>query len=189
MMDDQLVEIDTRTFEVSRRFSVAKGAEKPVAANAVADHAAMGHDMPKPAGQPVATKTAPKTRPSVRRPGQDYPVPEAGTSGMKAMAPATCSPTWAQPSADGGRVFVACNKSDEIVEIDPKSWTMTRKIKTGRGPYNLAVTPDGKLLLATLKPAASFEIFDIASGKSLAVLKNSTTVANGIAVSPDSRYA
>jgi DNA-binding beta-propeller fold protein YncE len=51
------------------------------------------------------------------------------------------------------------------------------------------VTPDGKLLLATLKPAASFEIFDVATGKSLAVLKNSTTVANGIAVSPDSRYA
>lgn len=86
-------------------------------------------------------------------------------------------------------MFVACNKRDEIDEIDKATWTLTRKIKTGRGPYNLAVTPDGKLLLATLKPAGSFEIFDIASGKSLAQLKNSTNVANGIAVSPDSRYA
>src|SRR6185295_14723129 len=133
--------------------------------------------------QPAKTEK-PKARPAVVKPGQAFPVPEEGQSGLKNMAPATCSPTWAQPSADGGKVFVACNKGDEIVEIDPSTWTMTRKIKTGRGPYNLAVTPDGKLLLATLKPAASFEIFDVASGKSLAVLKNSTTVANGIAVSP-----
>jgi YVTN family beta-propeller protein len=201
MMDDQLVEIDTRTFEVSRRFSVAKGNEKTLPATttmAEMDHAAMGHDMPKPAGQPAKpaagqTKTAkpeaPKARPPVKRPGQDYPVPEAGTSGMKQMAPATCSPTWAQPSVDGSKVYVACNKSDEIDEIDAETWTLTRKIKTGRGPYNLAVTPDGKLLLATLKPSASFEIYDLATGKILATLKNSTTVAHGVVASPDSRYA
>src|SRR5690606_32803499 len=34
MMDDQLVELDTRTFEVSRRFLVAKGAERPLPAAA-----------------------------------------------------------------------------------------------------------------------------------------------------------
>lgn len=189
MMDDQLVEIDTRTFEVSRRFSVAKGAEKPLDANAVMadmghmgmDHAAMGHGAP-------ATQT-PKARPAVVRPGQDFPVPEAGSAGLKQMAPATCSPTWAQPSTSGASVFVACNKSDEIVEIDVDKWAVARKIRTGRGPYNLAVTPDGRLLLATLKPAGSFEIYDIATGKILATLKNSTTVAHGVAVSPDSRYA
>jgi DNA-binding beta-propeller fold protein YncE len=60
---------------------------------------------------------------------------------------------------------------------------------TGRGPYNIAVTPDGRLLLATLKQGGMFEIFDIAKGESIAQLKNSTTVAHGIAVSPDSRYA
>ena len=32
----------------------------------------------------------------------------------------SCSPTWAQPSADGATVFVACNKSNDIVEIDAK---------------------------------------------------------------------
>jgi len=32
-------------------------------------------------------------------------------------------------------------------------------------------------------------VFDLVSGKSLGQLKNSTNVANGIAVSPDSRYA
>ncbi len=84
---------------------------------------------------------------------------------------------------------MACNKSDEIVEVDRATWQMTRKLKTGRGPYNLAVTPDGKLLISTLKAAASIEIYEIATGKILATIKNSTTLANGVTVSPDSRYA
>jgi DNA-binding beta-propeller fold protein YncE len=86
-------------------------------------------------------------------------------------------------------VFVACNKADEILEVDRAAWAVSRRIKTGRGPYNVAVTPDGKLLLVTLKQGGMFEIFDLASGKSVAQIKNSTTVAHGIAVSPDSRYA
>jgi hypothetical protein len=93
MMDDQLVEIDTRTFDVSRRFSVAKGKEKAIDASVVMagmpgmDHSAMGHGTP--AAKPAAKPEAPKQRPAVKRPGQDYPVPEIGQSGMKNMAPAT----------------------------------------------------------------------------------------------------
>jgi DNA-binding beta-propeller fold protein YncE len=193
MMDDQLVEIDAVNFEVSRRFSVAKGSEKPISADVtMAGHEMAGMDhaaMHGAAGQQANRPSGPQAKKPPLPPGQAPPVPEAGASGLKTMAPATCSPTWAQPSADGSKIYVACNKGDEIDEIDKKSWTLSRKIKTGRGPYNLAVTPDGKLLLATLKPAASFEIYDIATGKILATLKNSTTVANGIAVSPDSRYA
>jgi DNA-binding beta-propeller fold protein YncE len=55
--------------------------------------------------------------------------------------------------------------------------------------YNLAVTPDGRLLVATLKQGSMVEIFDIAGGRSLARLKTSTTLAHGVAISPDSRYA
>ncbi len=78
---------------------------------------------------------------------------------------------------------------DEIVEIDREQWSITRRLPTGRGVYNLAVTADGKLLVATLKQGSMFEVFDLASGKSLARLKTSTTLAHGVAVSPDSRYA
>jgi DNA-binding beta-propeller fold protein YncE len=167
MMDDQLVEIDTRRFQVSRRFSLAKGKEGPVAVAAMDPHASHGAR----GGPPVDPATV-------------------GYVGERhVMPPNTCSPTWAQPAADGSRIFVACNKADEIIEIDRAKWTITRRLKTGRGPYNISVTPDGKLLLVTLKQGASFEIFDIASGKSLAQLKNSTTVAHGIAVTADSRYA
>jgi DNA-binding beta-propeller fold protein YncE len=170
MMDDQLVEIDARTFRVSRRFSVAKGREGPVAAT-MADHAAMGHGAP-PAGRPPVDPA------------------EVGYAGMRhEMTPNTCSPTWAQPSADGTRVYVACNKADEILEIDVQAWRVTRRLATGRGVYNLAVTPDGTLLVATLKQGGATEIFDLARGASVARIANSTTVAHGVVVSPDSRYA
>ncbi|MEQ9568619.1 MAG: hypothetical protein RLN75_00390, partial [Longimicrobiales bacterium] len=75
MMDDLMVEIDTRTFEVSRRFSVAVGAEGPVDASMAMDHGSMDH----------------------------------GAMGGMSMDP-SCSPTWAEPSADGSKVYVACNK-------------------------------------------------------------------------------
>jgi DNA-binding beta-propeller fold protein YncE len=148
MMDDQLVELDTRTFAVSRRFGLAKGKEGPIP-------------------QAVAVGHAPH----------------------RAMTPASCSPTWAQPSADGSKVYVACNKEDQIVEIDVPRWEIARRFSTGRGPYNLAVTSDGRLLIATLKQGGGVQIFDLATGQSVLTTKSSTNVTHGIAISPDSRYA
>lgn len=178
MMDDQLVEIDTRSFAVTRRFSLAKGKEGPISgATAMA-----GHDM-------HATHTAgaaPGAKP-------DSSAPAAArmdaSQGHGVSMSATCSPTWAQPSADGRVVYVACNKADEIIEVDRASWAITRRIATGRGPYNLAVTPDGKHMVATLKQSAGVEIYDLESGRSVAKIPTSTTVAHGVAISPDSRYA
>jgi DNA-binding beta-propeller fold protein YncE len=175
MMDDQLVEIDTHRFEVSRRFSLAKGREGAVELVAAGGHA--GH------GQPAGAATTP-----VR--GATIDPAEVGYLGERhVMQPNTCSPTWAQPSVDGSSIFVACNKADEIIEIDRDAWTIRRRLATGRGPYNLAVTQDGRLLLATLKQGALLEVFDIASGTSLLRVQTSTTVTHGVAVSPDSRYA
>lgn len=177
MMDDQLVEIDTRTFAVSRRFSLAKGKEGPISISSAT--AMAGHDMHT---MSAATATSDSATRGVA-PQMD------ASQGHGVSMTATCSPTWAQPSADGTYIYVTCNKADEILEIDRQQWSISRRFKTGRGPYNLAVTPDGKFLLATLKQSAGFEIFDLATGLSVAQLKNSTTVAHGVAVSPDSRYA
>ena len=105
------------------------------------------------------------------------------------MAAITCSPTWAQPSSDGSRVYVACNKSNEIVEVDTKEWKLVRRIPAGNGVYNLGVTSDGKLLLATNKRDASVSIFDVASGKELARLPTKRKVVHGVVVSPDNLYA
>ncbi|MEX2471006.1 MAG: YncE family protein, partial [Gemmatimonadota bacterium] len=170
MMDDQLVEIDTRTFEVSRRFSVAVGDERPIAHYAEPEIMTGARGMRAPAAEGAM----------------------GGMEGMdhehEAMAP-TCSPTWAEPSPDGERVYVACNRSNEILVIDRASWTLERKLPTGAGPYNLDVTPDGRILVASLKTAGQVQFFDLATGESLAVLPSTTTVTHGVAVTPDSRYA
>ena len=192
MMDDQLVELDTKDFVVSRRFSLAKGAEGPVARDASATMAAMdgmdhaaGHHPPSTAG------TAGAAQPT--RAGPTIDPAQVGRVGMGMqkhdMAPASCSPTWAQPSVTGAAIFVACNKADEILEIDTATWTLTRRLKTGRGVYNLAVTADGRLLVASLKQGNAIEIFDLATGTSLAQLPTSTRVAHGVTISADSRYA
>ncbi len=193
MMDDQLVEIDTRTFAVARRFSLAKGKEGPIAPVV----AMAGHDMRNmPTGGPPAGAAANANANANATATATAPVP-APMAGMQMDASqghgvsmsASCSPTWAQPSADGKVVFVACNKADQIIEVDRATWAITRRFATGRGPYNLAATADGKYLVATLKQSAGIEIFDLATGLSLARLATSTTVAHGVAVSSDSRYA
>jgi DNA-binding beta-propeller fold protein YncE len=100
-----------------------------------------------------------------------------------------CSPTWAQPSADGRSVFVACNKTSEIVEVDAGTWALRRRLPAGDGVYNLAATRDGKLLVATNKRGRSVSLFDAASGKELARIPTQRRVVHGVAISPDDRYA
>src|SRR5262249_44663327 len=101
----------------------------------------------------------------------------------------SCSPTWAQPSADGSSVYVACNKSSEVVEVDARSWKITRRIPAGPGVYNLAVTKDGGKLIGTNKRAPSVSVFDLRSGKELARIPTKRKVVHGAVITPDDRYA
>jgi DNA-binding beta-propeller fold protein YncE len=110
--------------------------------------------------------------------------------GSNGHAPAaTCSPTWAQPSVDGRTVWVACNKSNELVEIDAAQWTLKRRVPAGEGIYNLAASPDGKLVVATNKKGQSVSVFEAASGKELARIATTRRLPSGLVVSRDSRYA
>jgi len=160
MMDDLLVEIDTNTLGVSRHFVVTKGRE---------------------AGMKGSPAVHAMSRPSTH---------DMGGHGMEPPKPGdtSCSPTWAQPSADGKFVFVACNKSDEIVEIDAASWKVTRRIAARPGVYNLAVTRDGRLV-ATNKRDQSVSVYEVKSGRELARIPTKRRVIHGAIVSPDNRYA
>jgi DNA-binding beta-propeller fold protein YncE len=100
----------------------------------------------------------------------------------------SCRPTWAQPSTDGRSIFVACNNSNEIVEVDATTWKVGRRIAAGDGVYNLAVTKNGRLI-ATNKRDQSVSIIGLASGKELARLKTKRKVLHGVVVSPDDKYA
>ncbi|MGQ0641454.1 MAG: YncE family protein [Gemmatimonadaceae bacterium] len=161
MMDDMLIEVNTQTFDVARHFMLAAGKE---------------HGMN---GPPAAMKGD----------GHASHSAAARDSATMKMSQVQCSPTWAQPSADGQRVFVACNKSNEIVEVDFKTWKLNRRFPAGNGVYNLAVTSDGKFLIATNKRAQSVSIFDAVSAKEVAKIATQRRVVHGAIVSPDNRYA
>jgi DNA-binding beta-propeller fold protein YncE len=166
MMDDLLVEIDAERMKVSRTFRVSAGKEQGFEGMAPRE---ASHAAPQPtASQPSASSD-----------------PHAGMN----MSSATCSPTWAQPSTDATRIYVACNKSNEIVEVDSKTWKLVRRIPAGNGVYNLGVSPDGSLLVATNKRDASVSIFSTETAKEVARVPTKRKVLHGVAMSPDSRYA
>jgi DNA-binding beta-propeller fold protein YncE len=164
MMDDLLVEIDARALGVARAFRVTKGREGGAALPTLpAADAHAGH------GGAHAS----------------------GGHGMDPSKPGetACSPTWAQPSADGRTVWVACNRTSDLAEVDVASWTLRRRIPAGDGVYNLAATRDGRLLVATNKRGQSVSVFDAASGRELARIPTLRKVVHGVVISPDDRYA
>ncbi|MEX0856663.1 MAG: YncE family protein [Balneolaceae bacterium] len=98
-------------------------------------------------------------------------------------------PTWAHPHPQKPLVYVAANGSDEILEIDTEAWKVTRRFDTAKAPYNLDVSPDGKLLVVSYKGAGATGIWDLKTGKELAKINNSRKVTHGVAISDDSKYA
>ena len=159
MMDDAVIEIDTATLTVSRHFIVTREKETG------------GKGLPPPAAH-AGMKHGP---------GHGTETPPAGS--------VACSPTWAQPSADGTAVFIACNGTSEIVEIDANRWTNRRRIAARAGVYNLATTRDGRLLLATNRRDQSVSVIDLTSGKELARIPTKRRVVHGVVVTTDGRYA
>jgi DNA-binding beta-propeller fold protein YncE len=160
MMDDMLVEIDTRTLKATRHFIVTKNQENGLT----------GPPQPR-AGSSTHSMHA----------GHGSEAPKPGDN--------SCSPTWAEPSADGSSIYVACNGSSEIVEVNANTWALVRRIPARPGVYNLEVTHDGSRLLATNKRDQSVSIYDLKSGKELVRLPTRRKVLHGVVVSPDDRYA
>lgn len=98
-------------------------------------------------------------------------------------------PTWAQPHPSKPFVYVALQGADQVAEVSVEDWTITRRFHTQKGPYNLAVTPNGKLLIATCKPDHSTAVWDLETGRELASVPASRRITHGVAVSPDNRLA
>jgi len=162
MMDDVVIEIDAEALEVSRHFRVGKGSEGGMSgapAPRGAHDAHAGHDMG----------------------GHGLTDPAAGST--------TCAPTWVQPSADGRTIWVACNGTSDLVEIDVPSWRMRRRIPARNGIYNLAVTRDGTKLIATNKRDQSVSVLETSTGRELVRLPTHRRVVHGVVVSDDDRYA
>lgn len=174
MMDDQLVELSTQDFQVSRRFSLVQGEEGPMEVE-VAEAEDHHHDHPE-------------------HHADDDETPEAGDHVEHDPTEhedhdATCTPTWADTDPEGDFIYVACVATDEVIEIRRDEWEKERRFATDRGPYNLEVTADLSTLVVTLREGAGVEFIDLERGESVAVHESSTERTHGVVTSPDSKYA
>ena len=181
MHSDQLVEFDLTTLEVSRRFSLAPGREGPLDTR---DQGMGGHVMVMSGAEAAGAGAAGAGPASMRD--------DTSMGRMEEMSDAVCSPTWAEPGSGALAdrvVYVACNRNDEVLEIDAGDWTVRRRFSTGAAPYNLDVTADGSLLVATLKGEQAVAVISLESGEELARLPTTQPITHGVVTSPDGRYA
>ena len=98
-------------------------------------------------------------------------------------------PTWVQPHPTRPYLYVALQGADQVAEVSLEDWEITRRFHTQKGPYNLAITPDGKTIIATCKSNDSTAFWDLESGRELASVPASRTITHGVTVSPDNRFA
>jgi DNA-binding beta-propeller fold protein YncE len=164
MMSGELFEISTSKMKVTRKLNLDGKMEMKPEASSGMDHAGMGHN-------------------------------QMGHSKMndskmdKGMVHSMVKPTWVIPHPTNGKVYVAGNGSDEILEVDLEKWEITNRLKTGKAPYNCDVSPDGKYLVATYKGSGETGVWDLKKGKELARVKNTRMVTHGVSISSDSKYA
>ena len=114
---------------------------------------------------------------------------ETMMSSMPNMKHSMVKPTWVIPHPDQNVAYIAGNGSDEVIEVNLDKWEVSNRFKTGRGPYNLEITPNGKLLIGTIKSEGKTAIWNLKNKEELAIIKNTTSVSHGIAISSDSKYA
>ena len=161
MMTDELIEINTISMEVERKLNLVSGSDKMKMDSKRMDHSKMDHSAHGSEDKKMDMKMH---NPEVK-------------------------PTWADPHPSKPLVYIAGNGNDEIIEIDTDKWEVNRRFKTGKAPYNLEVTHDGKLLVATYKGEAKTALWDLETGKELKRIDMSRRVTHGVAISTDNKYA
>lgn len=176
MMSGELFEIDAFNLRVARTLDLDE------ASKGLVDHSAMDHSKMDHSGMDM--KKEEKAAEPMDHSKMDHSKMDMG--GMKHSA---FKPTWVSPHPSKDLVYVAGNGAAEILEIDTKTWKATRKFVTDKGPYNIDLTPDGKLMVVSYKTAAKTGIWNLETGKEVARLDNSQKVTHGVAISSDSRYA
>ena len=202
MMTGEVIEVDALSMTVTRRLFT--GEQNKMAVKKAEEHGAhsahemekddhAGHDMKK-----AADEHAGHDMEAMDHSGHDmdktadehagHDMKKTAHSGHDMSGPMP-NPTWVYPHPSEKLIYVANNGADNIVEIDVEKWAVKRRFKTGKGPYNVEISNDGKYMAATYKSEATTAIWDLPAGKELAVIPNTRKVSHGVIISPDSRYA
>ena len=98
-------------------------------------------------------------------------------------------PTWVAVAPVEPRAYIAGNGSEEILQVDLHRWEVTGTVAAPGAPYNVALTPDGQTILATLKSARSVGVYSASTLTEKARIPTSEALPHGIAVTPDGLYA
>ena len=186
MMSGELFEIDALDLRVSRQLDLDEASKMADMDHSTMDHSKMDHSK---MGQDMGSME--KKEEAVDHSKMDHSkMDHSGMGGMEMpMKHSAFKPTWVSPHPSKDLVYVAGNGSDEVLEIDTKTWKPVRKFKTDKGPYNIDLSPDGKFMVVSYKTAAKTGIWNLETGKEVARLDNSQKVTHGVAISSDSKYA
>ena len=171
MMSSELYEIDALDLSVSRKMNLENKIPKK-------KKMSMNHSMDNK-----------KMMNSTKEMNHSNNMKEHAKEMKNSMHMSDVKPTWVIHHPNKKTLYVAGNGSNEIIEIDSEKWKISKRIKTQKGPYNVEVSPNGKYLVATLKGEGSTAIWDLENNYKINVIRNSTTVSHGIAISNDSKYA
>ena len=63
------------------------------------------------------------------------------------------------------RLFVSCEGTDEIIEIDTREHQVVRRLTTGARPHGLALDRDGRVLFVALRGEDRVAVLDLESGE------------------------
>lgn len=176
MMTDELIEINTGALNVSRRLKLSDSKMMEEMNHEGMDHSTMNNEEMNHADMDHSTMhSEEKSEDKINQSSMNHNTVE--------------KPTWADPHPTKPYVYVAGNGSDEVLEIDTQKWEVKRRFRTGKAPYNLEVSADGKLVVVSYKGEGATGIWDIETGKELAKVVNTRKVSHGVAISPDSKFA
>ncbi len=94
-------------------------------------------------------------------------------------------------AADGGSAYVALGATNEVVRIGLAANNVTGRLAVGREPRSLALTPDGKRLVAANSRSADLSVIDLGSWKVERTLPLEPGAANlrQLAIDPSGEYA
>jgi len=75
------------------------------------------------------------------------------------------SPLEILSSANGRRLYVLCQDSDEVRVVDADSGKVTATIPVGHAPRGMAASPDGRQIYVTNSSSDTVSVVDISAGK------------------------
>ena len=80
-------------------------------------------------------------------------------------APAYPSPIEMVVSANGSRLYVVCEGTNEVVEVDPVAGSALRRVRVGQHPKSISLSADGRSLYVANSWSDTVSAIDVASLK------------------------